>query len=99
MTSTDSPSEPPLEPTPIAPRQKFPSGKQALVGCLGSVGLMLTSCAVMLVFDVDQANRFGVFLIVLALFVYSVAPVAGLVVVIMYFVRRRTNGRQENPAP
>jgi predicted membrane protein len=100
MTSTDSTGSPPQVPpeaAPAAPRQKFPSGKQALVGCLGSLVLSFTTCTtVLVVFGEREVNDFEAFLIGLTVFICVIAPLVGLVIVFMYFERRRSYRRVEN---
>jgi len=82
----------PEAPQPVQPRQRFPSGKQALVIFFGSIGLSLTTCAtVIVVFGEKQVSDFGAFLIGVTVVVCVFAPVAGFWVLVVYLVRRFTN--------
>jgi hypothetical protein len=89
MNAPDHPSAP-------APRQRFPTGKQALVVFVGSLVLSLTTCmSVLVVWGERQLDETQELLVGLAVYVSTFAPLIGIVVVVMYFVRRRASRRQK----
>lgn len=78
-------------------RQRFPSRKQALVIFFGSIVLSFTTCTtVLVVFGERQMGDLGSFLVGVAVYVSFFGPVAGFVVLIMYFVRRRSDKRRKS---
>jgi len=86
----------PEPPAPTGPPQRFPTKKQALVIFFGSIVLSFTTCmSVIVLFGERQVGDFGAFLIGVAVVVWVFAPVAGFVVLVMYFVRRRAERRQK----
>jgi hypothetical protein len=86
-------SMPAPEPTP---RQRFPTKKQALTIFFGSIVLSLTTCTtVLIVFGERQLDDFGSFLVGAAVYICFFGPVAGFIVLIMYFVRRRSTARRD----
>ncbi len=95
-TTAAMPAQPPPSP-PDGPRQRFPTRKQALVGCFGSLVLSFTTCTtVLVVFGERQVNDFEAFLIGLTVFICVVAPIVGFAILVMYFMRRRSNPRRED---
>jgi len=83
-------------PAPGSPSQRFPTKKQALTIFFGSIVLSFTTCTtVLIVFAERQLGDVGSFLLGLTVYVCFFGPVAGFVVLIMYFVRRRSNTRRD----
>jgi hypothetical protein len=80
-------------------RRRFPSGKQALVIFFGILVLSFTTCmTVVLVWGERQLSDTGEFLVGLAFYVATFAPLIGFIVLVMYFVRRRSSRRQKGPS-
>ena len=87
-------SEPGLS---AAQRQRFPTKKQALVIFFGSIVLSFTTCTtVLILFGEKGLDDTEEFLVALAVYICFFLPVAGFVVLVMYFVRRRSNRREGN---
>jgi hypothetical protein len=75
-------------------RRRFPSGKQALVIFFGILVLSFTTCmTVVLVWGEQQLSDTGEFFVGLAVYVATFAPLIGFIVLVMYFVRRRSSRR------
>jgi hypothetical protein len=86
----------PEPPAPTGLPQRFPTKKQALVIFFGSIILSFTTCTtVIIVFGERQLDDLGAFLVGLAVYVSVFAPVGGFVVLVMYFVRRRSAKRRK----
>jgi len=89
--------EPPASPPP--PRQRFPTGKQALVIFFGSIVLSFTTCTtVLIVWGEKQLDPTQEFFVGLAVYISVFAPIGGFIVLVMYFVRRRSAKRQQGRA-
>jgi hypothetical protein len=79
-----------------SPHQRFPTGKQALLIFFGTLALSLTTCmTVIVMWGEEQLNETQEFLFLLVLYTATFAPLIGFVVLVMYFVRRRSNRRQK----
>ena len=87
----------PEQPPTLPPRQRFPSGKQALVVFFGSLALSLTTCMSVLGLVGDrQLSQAQVVLVGLVVAVATFTPLVGVIVVVMYFVRRRATRREKD---
>jgi predicted permease len=79
-----------------SPRQRFPTGKQALVLFFGSIVLSFTTCmTVVLVWGEAQLDETQELLVGLVFYLATFAPLVGFIVLVMYFVRRRPSRRQK----
>jgi hypothetical protein len=78
----------PNVPTP-PPRQRFPTGKQALVIFFGALALSFTTCmTVLLTLGERQLTPTQDFLVGLAVYICFFAPLGGFIVLMIYVVRR-----------
>jgi hypothetical protein len=72
--------------------QRFPTGKQAALIFFGILVLSFTTCmTIVVVWGERQVSGTEELLMGVAFFAATFAPLIGVVVVVMYFVRRRSN--------